>query len=82
MYATAAGFMFVMMYMKTDSLIGCIASHGLFNALSVFANEAAMTQGMRVLSCGLLTAVTGSYAVYLAWTLKGFSGYTDGALDG
>ncbi|MBQ2807363.1 MAG: CPBP family intramembrane metalloprotease, partial [Clostridia bacterium] len=38
-YATAAGFMFVMMYLKSDSLIVCIAAHGLFNAISVFADE-------------------------------------------
>jgi len=69
-YAAAAGFMFVMIYLKTDSLIVCIISHGLFNAFSVFANEAAMTQDMQVRDCVLLTAVTGAYAVYLAWTMK------------
>ena len=42
-YATAAGFMFVMMYYKSKSLIVCIAVHGIFNALSVFANEANST---------------------------------------
>ncbi len=70
-YATAAGFMFVMMYLKTDSLIGCIAAHGLFNALSVFANEANATPKRRILSCVLLAVITGAYAVYLARTAKG-----------
>jgi len=70
-YATAAGFMFVMIYCKTKSLIGCIAIHGIFNALSVFANEAAATPGMRILSCILLTVITGTYAAYLARTMRG-----------
>jgi membrane protease YdiL (CAAX protease family) len=65
-YAAAAGFMFVMIYLRTDSLVICIAAHGVFNALSVFANEAAMMPGDRILSCVLLTALTGTYAVYLA----------------
>lgn len=70
-YATAAGFMFVMMYLKTDSLIGCIAAHGLFNAISVFADESNVTTEMRILTCALLTVITGTYAAYLAWTMKG-----------
>ena len=70
-YATAAGFMFVMMYLKTDSLIGCIAAHGLFNAISVFADESNVTTEMRILTCASLTVITGAYAVYLAWTMKG-----------
>ena len=70
MYATAAGFMFVMMYYKTKSLIGCIAAHGVFNALSVFANEANETPQMRIISAILLTVITGAYAAYIAWTMK------------
>jgi len=70
-YATAAGFMFVMMYLKTDSLIICIATHGLFNAISVFADESNVTTEMQILTCVLLTIITGGYAAYLAWTMKG-----------
>jgi len=70
-YATAAGFMFVMMYLKTDSLIGCIAVHGLFNAISVFADESNVSTEMQILTCALLTIITGGYAAYLAWTMKG-----------
>jgi membrane protease YdiL (CAAX protease family) len=69
-YATAAGFMFVMIYCKAESLIGCILIHGLFNALSAFANEAAATNEMRIISTILLTAITSAYAAYLAWTMK------------
>jgi membrane protease YdiL (CAAX protease family) len=69
-YATAAGFMFVMIYLKADSLISCIAAHGLFNAISVFADEARVTPEMRVLTCALLTVIMGAYAAYLSWTMN------------
>lgn len=69
-YATAAGFMFVMMYYKSKSLLVCIAAHALFNAISVFANEASVTPEMRLLSALLLTLITGSYALYLALSMK------------
>ena len=69
-YATAAGFMFVMMYYKSKSLIVCIAAHGIFNALSVFAKEATATNEMRILSAILLTIITGSYVLYLALSMR------------
>lgn len=69
-YATSAGFMFVMMYCKEKSLITCIITHSLFNGVSAFANEASATNEMRVISCILLTLITGAYASYLAFTLK------------
>jgi membrane protease YdiL (CAAX protease family) len=69
-YATAAGFMFVMIYYKSGSLLACIAAHGVFNALSVFADEANASGEMRILSAVLLTVIAGAYAVYLAWTVK------------
>ena len=69
-YATVAGFMFVMMYYKSKSLIVCVVAHGAFNALSVFANEANATAEMRILSAILLTLITGSYALYLALSMK------------
>ncbi len=69
-YATAAGFMFVMMYCKEGSLIICIISHGLFNGLSAFANEAEASEQMRIISCILLTLITGSYAIYLALSMR------------
>ena len=70
-YATAAGFMFVMIYYKSKSLLVCIAAHGIFNALSVFANEAGATGEMRILTALSLTVITGSYALYLAISMKG-----------
>lgn len=64
-YAIAAGFMFVMIYYKGKSLIPCIITHGVFNALSVFANEV-MTLEYRIISCALITVISSAYAIYLA----------------
>lgn len=69
-YATAAGFMFVIIYYKSKSLIVCIAAHGTFNAISVFANESAATDGMRILTALLLTVITGFYAVCLLLSVR------------
>lgn len=65
-YATAAGFMFVMIYFRTNSLLVCIGAHGLFNAISVFSNEAAQSTQTRILTCVFLALITGGYALYLA----------------
>ena len=65
-YATAAGFMFVMIYLASDSLIVCIVSHGIFNSLSIFSNSV-NTIRYQIISCILLTVITGSYAIYLAF---------------
>lgn len=67
-YATAAGFMFVMIYCRTDSLIVCIITHGVFNALSVFAADAPQLS-RQILSCVLLTVITGAYGIYIARTM-------------
>ena len=69
-YATAAGFMFVMMYYRSQSLLLCIAAHGFFNAISVFANQAAVTDQIRIWNAAILTVITGSYALYLLLSLK------------
>ena len=68
-YATAAGFMFVMIYCKTKSLFACIVTHGVFNALSVFAAEP-QAVGARILSCIFLCLITLSYAVYNALDMR------------
>ena len=66
LYATAAGFMFVMIYYRTESLLVCIVAHGVFNALSVCVNQAAVTDTMHIISCVFLIVVCGGYGVYLA----------------
>ena len=69
-YATAAGFMFVMVYYKSKSLLVCIAAHGLFNAFSAFSAQASHTKEAQIFSALLLTAITGAYALYLALSIK------------
>ena len=69
-YATAAGFMFVMIYCKSKSLVTCILSHGVFNALSAFANEAVASMEMKILTAALLTVITASYGAYIARSMQ------------
>ena len=69
-YAIAIGFAFVMIYCRTKSLISCIFTHSIFNGLSAFANEAAMTPQREILSGILLAVIGGGYALYLGLAVK------------
>ena len=69
-YATSAGFMFVMIYCKSKSIISCIISHGFFNSLSAFSNEALLTTKNQIISSILLTLITSAYAIYLVFAIK------------
>ena len=69
-YAVAIGFAFVMIYCRTGSLMPCIIVHCVFNGLSAFAGEAAMTPRREILSGVLLTVIGGGYALYLALAVK------------
>lgn len=69
-YATSAGFMFVMIYCKSKSIISCIIFHGLFNSLSAFSNEALLTTKNQIISSILLTLITSAYAIYLVFAIK------------
>jgi membrane protease YdiL (CAAX protease family) len=62
--------MFVEIFVKTKSLLVCIATHALFNSLSVFANESGQTLEWRIISCVLLTLISGTYALYIATKVK------------
>lgn len=66
LYAMAAGFMFVMIFYKSESLFFCIIGHGVFNALSVFSNDEALTLSNRVASCVFLVIISTLYGLYLA----------------
>ena len=65
LYATVAGFMFVLVYLRSQSLLPCILAHGVFNALSVFTPERQSLMGS-IVSSALLVIITGLYALYLA----------------
>jgi len=69
-YAIAIGFAFVMIYVKSKSLMPCILTHSIFNGLSAFANEAAMTPQREILSGILLAVIAGGYALYLGLVVK------------
>ena len=68
-YATSAGFMFVMIYYRSNSIIPCIIFHALFNGLSAFTKETSDIF-LNILSCILLTIITGGYALYLVLKKK------------
>ena len=70
LYAMAAGFLFVMIFYKTKSLVPCIITHGVFNSLSVFANEAAMTPQKNVIFCLFMVVVCGTYALYITFKIN------------
>ena len=69
-YAIAIGFAFVMIYCRTKSLMPCILTHSVFNGLSAFANEAAMTPQREIISGILLAVIGGGYALYLTLAVK------------
>jgi len=69
-YATAAGFMFVMIYIKTESLVTCIAFHGCFNALSAFS-VTPDSLAEKLLPSAALTVVSILYAIYIAKAIRG-----------
>lgn len=69
-YATAAGFMLVMIFHKTESLIPCILFHGIFNALSVFTEESVLSLNQQIISCVYLVVISGGYGVYIALKVK------------
>ena len=70
MYAIAIGFAFVMIYCRTKCLVPCIITHGVFNALSVFANKAVITPQRQIISGAFITLVAGGYALYIAWSVR------------
>lgn len=69
-YAIAAGFLFVMIFYRTKSLLPCIITHGVFNALSVLVNEEIITQQQNIVSCLFMVLVSGAYALYITFAVK------------
>ena len=69
-YAVAVGFAFVMIFLRTKSLLICIAVHGVFNSLSIFSDTAAITPEREIISGILIAIIAGAYAVYIALKVK------------
>ena len=71
-YAMSAGFLFVMIFYKTKSLLPCIFTHGIFNTLSILGDEVPMTSQREIASCLFMVFISCSYALYLVY-LKDFT---------
>ena len=70
LYAIAIGFMLVMIFYKTKSMLPCIVMHSIFNMLSTFANEAVITPQDKIISALFIIIVSGGYALYIALNVK------------
>lgn len=64
-YAIAAGFLFTIIFYKTKSLLACIGTHSVLNALSVFGNETAMTARKEIISAAVLAGISILYTFYI-----------------
>ena len=63
-YATAAGFLFTVLFLRSGSLWPCIIAHSAVNAFSIFS-PAALSLPRQLLSGGFLCVVSVGYAIYL-----------------
>ena len=61
-YATATGYLFVILFYKSKSLVPCIITHCLVNSLSVFHGEGPLSLFVEPL---VLTVVPLAYGIYL-----------------
>ena len=68
-YAMAVGFLFVIMFHKGGSLIACIITHALVNALSIFQNTSLMTSTIEIAISISIIIVSITYAIILLKTL-------------
>jgi len=64
-YATAIGFLFVILFLKTGSLLPCIITHSAVNSLSVFANEQNVTAAQEIFSAIAIATIAIAYSAYL-----------------
>lgn len=63
--AIAIGFLFVVIFWRSGSLLPCIAAHSCINTLNTFVNEADMTAEWQILHSVIVAAVAVAYALYL-----------------
>lgn len=65
-YATAIGFLFTIIFLKGESLLPCIITHGVINSLSIFAVDSSSVTG-DVVTAALLSVIA---VVYALWILR------------
>jgi len=68
-YAMAFGFLFVIIFYRGKTLLPCIVTHSIVNALSVFADETNMTAARQIGVSAVLTVIAAGYAWFLVKTL-------------
>jgi membrane protease YdiL (CAAX protease family) len=66
----AVGFLFVIIFYKGGSLIPCILTHSLVNALSVIQNAQAMQGLTEILISVVIIVVAVSYSIYILKCVK------------
>ena len=64
-YASAAGFLFTIIFYKVKSLWPCIITHGLVNASSVFVNVKTLTKTQEIIVMFVWTVISVAYAIYI-----------------
>jgi len=62
-YATAAGFVFTVIFHRSGSLVPCIAAHCLMNSLSAFQAETSRTR--ELITAAVLCVLPAAYGLYL-----------------
>lgn len=67
--AAACGFLFVILFYRSGTLIPCILAHGVNNAVSAFANEAGLTVEKKLLFSAVNLILVLLYALVLCRTL-------------
>ena len=67
-YATAIGFMFTMIFVKSGSIIPCIISHIVVNTSSTFGCDRGTVEA--IITCVFITVVSAGYGYYLMKKIK------------
>lgn len=62
-YATAIGFLFTVMFLKSGSLIPCIVAHAVINSLSAFAREG--TELFNTVTAIVIMVIATLYAIHI-----------------
>lgn len=67
-YAIAIGYLFTIIFIKTRSLIPCIITHSVLNAIGVFSAKSTLWQ--EAAASAILIIISVGYAVYLKMGIK------------
>lgn len=68
-YACSIGLMLSVFVIRIGNIIPCCIFHGVFNALSAFANEAEQTIIVQIICCFVISMSAIGYAIWL-WNLQ------------